>query len=89
MVGDRKVLLFVKYRVQMLYKMVSKSTLGLTNVEEATSGAADTVDQVNGCAGEPLSDVEGVEHSIFGADATVVEDLGVGDRILAGGWVTG
>eukprot|EP00061_Rhincodon_typus_P000195 g10872.t1 len=53
MVGNRKVLSFVAYRVQMLYEMVSESTLGLTDVKEATSGAADTVDQVDGCAGEP------------------------------------
>eukprot|EP00061_Rhincodon_typus_P012648 g38518.t1 len=41
MVGDWKVL-FVACRTHMLYKTVSESTLGLTNVEEATSGAADT-----------------------------------------------
>eukprot|EP00061_Rhincodon_typus_P002864 g18689.t1 len=58
MVGDRKVVSFVVHRAQMLYEMVSKSTLGLTNVEEATSGAADTVGQVDGCAGEPLSEME-------------------------------
>eukprot|EP00061_Rhincodon_typus_P006166 g26511.t1 len=43
MVGNRKVLSFVVYRVQMLYKTVSEYMLGLTDVEEATSGAADTV----------------------------------------------
>eukprot|EP00061_Rhincodon_typus_P013504 g39911.t1 len=31
MVGDKKVLSFVVYRVQMLYKMVLKSTFGLTD----------------------------------------------------------
>eukprot|EP00061_Rhincodon_typus_P014243 g41155.t1 len=40
-----------KYRAQMLYKTAPESTLGLTNVEEATSGAADTVDQVGRCTG--------------------------------------
>eukprot|EP00061_Rhincodon_typus_P001902 g16087.t1 len=44
MVGDRKVLLFIVYRAQMLYETVPKSVLGLTDVEEATSGAADAVD---------------------------------------------
>eukprot|EP00061_Rhincodon_typus_P003371 g19925.t1 len=58
MVGDRKVLLFVAYRAQMLYKIVSESTLGLTNVEEATLGAVDAVDRVDGCAIEPISDME-------------------------------
>eukprot|EP00061_Rhincodon_typus_P010152 g34222.t1 len=43
---------------QMLYKAVSKSPLGLTHVQEATSGAADAVDQVDGHAGEPMTDVE-------------------------------
>eukprot|EP00061_Rhincodon_typus_P004045 g21620.t1 len=47
MVGDRKVLSFVMYRVHMLYKVVSEPLLGLTNVEEATLGATDTVDQVD------------------------------------------
>eukprot|EP00061_Rhincodon_typus_P004942 g23774.t1 len=46
------------YRVKMLYKTVSESQLGLTDVEEATSGAVDAVDQVDGYAGEPLSNVE-------------------------------
>eukprot|EP00061_Rhincodon_typus_P001832 g15910.t1 len=50
MVRNRKVLSFVAYRVQMLYKMASESMLGLTNVEEATSGAVDAVDQVDRCA---------------------------------------
>eukprot|EP00061_Rhincodon_typus_P014932 g42323.t1 len=57
-VGDRKVLSFVVYKAQMLYKTVSESKLGLTDVEEATLGAADTVDQVDRCASEPLSDME-------------------------------
>eukprot|EP00061_Rhincodon_typus_P002995 g19031.t1 len=58
MVRDRKVLSFVVYRAQILYNVVSESPLGLTNVEEATLGPADTVDQVDGCASEPLSNVE-------------------------------
>eukprot|EP00061_Rhincodon_typus_P000494 g11888.t1 len=57
--GNQKVLSFVMYRAQMLYKTVSDSMHGLTNVEEATSRAVDTVDQVDGCAGELLSDMEG------------------------------
>eukprot|EP00061_Rhincodon_typus_P008504 g31177.t1 len=64
--GDQKVLSFVAYRVQTLYEMVSESTLGLTNVQEATSGAADTVDQVDRCAGEPLSDMEGLFSALDG-----------------------
>eukprot|EP00061_Rhincodon_typus_P008924 g31979.t1 len=45
-------------RAQMLYKMVSESPLGLTNVEDATLGAVDAVHQVDRCAGETMSDVE-------------------------------
>eukprot|EP00061_Rhincodon_typus_P006271 g26737.t1 len=60
MVGDWKVVLFVAYRAQTLYKMVPKSMLGLTDVEEATSGAADAIDHIDGCAHEPLSNVEGL-----------------------------
>eukprot|EP00061_Rhincodon_typus_P014254 g41167.t1 len=52
MVHDRKVLSFVANGALMLYKTVSESRLGLTDIEEATSGAADTVDHVGGCAGE-------------------------------------
>eukprot|EP00061_Rhincodon_typus_P005118 g24230.t1 len=50
MVGDWKVLSFVAYRVQMLYKAVSESPLGPSDVQEATLGAADTVDYVDRCA---------------------------------------
>eukprot|EP00061_Rhincodon_typus_P002972 g18964.t1 len=39
------------------YEKVSKSMLGLTDVEENTSGAVDAVDHIDRCAGEPLSDV--------------------------------
>eukprot|EP00061_Rhincodon_typus_P003321 g19797.t1 len=58
MIHDQKVLMFVTYRVQMLYKTVSEPPLGLTDVEEATSGAVDAVDQVDRCAGEPLSNMK-------------------------------
>eukprot|EP00061_Rhincodon_typus_P008607 g31357.t1 len=57
-VGDRKVLAFVANRAQVLYKEDSESLFGLTDVEEATSGAADAIDHIDGCAGEPLSVVE-------------------------------
>eukprot|EP00061_Rhincodon_typus_P008113 g30445.t1 len=46
MVGDRKVLLIIAYRAQMLGKTVTESALGLTDVEETTSGVTDTVDQL-------------------------------------------
>eukprot|EP00061_Rhincodon_typus_P003629 g20553.t1 len=67
-VGDWKVLLFVVYRMQMLYETVSVSTLGLTNVASSTSGAADTVDQVDRCAAELLSDVEGLLWALNGVE---------------------
>eukprot|EP00061_Rhincodon_typus_P001014 g13450.t1 len=57
MVRNWKVLSFVANRAQILYKAVSKPPLGLTDVEEATSGAVDAVYHIDGCAGEPLSDV--------------------------------
>eukprot|EP00061_Rhincodon_typus_P011289 g36194.t1 len=63
MVSNRKVLLIILNRVQTLCKSVSESLLGLTDVEEATWGATDTVDQVRGCTGESLSDLE----KMFGA----------------------
>eukprot|EP00061_Rhincodon_typus_P010201 g34309.t1 len=44
-------------------KAVSEPPLGLTNVEEATSGAADSIEHIDSCAGEPLSDAK----SLFGA----------------------
>eukprot|EP00061_Rhincodon_typus_P009233 g32566.t1 len=46
--------------VQVLYKMVSEPPLGLSDVEEVTSGAAEAVDHIERCAGEPLSSVEGL-----------------------------
>eukprot|EP00061_Rhincodon_typus_P002534 g17826.t1 len=55
-VRDWKVLSFVANRA--LYRAVSEPPLGLTDVEEATSGAADAVDHIGGCAGEYLSDVK-------------------------------
>eukprot|EP00061_Rhincodon_typus_P006860 g27929.t1 len=58
MVCDRKVSLFVANRTYVLYKAVSEPSLGLSDVEEATPGAADTVDQVDRYAGEHLSHVE-------------------------------
>eukprot|EP00061_Rhincodon_typus_P008803 g31741.t1 len=60
MVGDQKVLSFVANRAQLLYKVVSEPLLGLTDVEKATSGAEDAVGHIDGCAGEPLSNVEGL-----------------------------
>eukprot|EP00061_Rhincodon_typus_P010190 g34285.t1 len=60
MVHDQKVMSFVDFRAHLLYKVLSESTLGLTDVDEATSGSVDAVDQVEGCAGEPLSNVEGL-----------------------------
>eukprot|EP00061_Rhincodon_typus_P007722 g29707.t1 len=58
MVRDWKVLSFVAHRAPMVYKMVSESPLGLTDVQEATSGAVNAVDHIDGCAGEPMSDVK-------------------------------
>eukprot|EP00061_Rhincodon_typus_P002446 g17594.t1 len=53
MVCDWKVLSCVANRAQVRYKAVSEPPLGLTDVEEATSEAADAVDAVDhigGCA---------------------------------------
>eukprot|EP00061_Rhincodon_typus_P002163 g16790.t1 len=57
-VRDQEVLSFVANRVPVLYKAVSEPLLGLTDVEEATSGATDAIDHIDGCAGEPLTDVK-------------------------------
>eukprot|EP00061_Rhincodon_typus_P017549 g46285.t1 len=62
----------------------------LTDVEEATLGTMDTVDQVGGCAGEPLSDMKGLLWALDGGEVRdVVDEFGVRDRILAGRWVRG
>eukprot|EP00061_Rhincodon_typus_P003036 g19126.t1 len=66
MVPDRKVLSFVMNPAQVLYKAVPESPLGLTDVEEATSGIADAIDHIDGCAGEPLSDVKGLLGALDG-----------------------
>eukprot|EP00061_Rhincodon_typus_P003766 g20914.t1 len=66
MVGDRKVVVFVVYRVQMLYETVSNFTLSLTDVEETTLGAVDVVDQVDGCTGEPQSNMKGLFWALNG-----------------------
>eukprot|EP00061_Rhincodon_typus_P017066 g45597.t1 len=63
MVCDWKMLSFVANRAQVLYKAVSKPPLGLTDVEEATTGAVDATDHIDGRTGEPLSNVKG----LFGA----------------------
>eukprot|EP00061_Rhincodon_typus_P015918 g43864.t1 len=57
MVGNRKLVVFVAYRAQMLYETASGSMFSLTKVEEATT-AVDTVDQVDGCTVVPLSDMK-------------------------------
>eukprot|EP00061_Rhincodon_typus_P003272 g19685.t1 len=62
MVRDWKVFSFVMNRGKVLYKAFSEPPLDLTDIEEATSGAVDAVDHIDGCAGEHLSDVE----SLFG-----------------------
>eukprot|EP00061_Rhincodon_typus_P002152 g16750.t1 len=67
-VRDWEVLSFVMTRAQVLYIAVSELLLGLTDVEEATSEAADAVDHISGCAGEPLSDVEGFFVSLDGGE---------------------
>eukprot|EP00061_Rhincodon_typus_P001947 g16215.t1 len=66
MVHDWKVLSFVANRAQVLYKAVCEPSLGLTDVEEAASGAADAVDHIDRCAGEPLSDVKGLFSALDG-----------------------
>eukprot|EP00061_Rhincodon_typus_P005073 g24110.t1 len=51
-------------RLQVLYKAVSEPPL----VEDATSGAADAIDHIDGCAGEPLSDVKGLFGVLDGGE---------------------
>eukprot|EP00061_Rhincodon_typus_P014530 g41599.t1 len=68
MVRDRKVLSFVANKAQVLYKVVSEPSLGLTHVKQATSGSADAIDHIDGCAGEPLSDVKGLFGSLDGGE---------------------
>eukprot|EP00061_Rhincodon_typus_P011812 g37102.t1 len=54
------------YKAQMLRELVTESMLGLTDVEEATSGVMDTVYHVGGCTGEPLSDMESLLWALGG-----------------------
>eukprot|EP00061_Rhincodon_typus_P016975 g45461.t1 len=68
MVGDWKVLSLVMNREQVLYKVISEPPLSFTDVEEATSGAADAIDHINRCAGEPLSDVKALFGTLDGGD---------------------
>eukprot|EP00061_Rhincodon_typus_P006273 g26741.t1 len=73
MVHDQKVLSFITNRVQMLYKMVSKPPLGLVDVVEATSRAAEAVDQVDRCTREPLSNVEALFCALNGFERLDIE----------------
>eukprot|EP00061_Rhincodon_typus_P018010 g46988.t1 len=68
MAGNRKVLLIIAYRAQILRESVTKSALGLTNVDKATSGAMDAVDQVGGRRGEPQSDMERLAWALDGGE---------------------
>eukprot|EP00061_Rhincodon_typus_P012305 g37948.t1 len=67
-VRNWKVLSFVANRVHVLYKAISEPLLGLTDVEEATSGAVDAIDHIDRCAGEPLSDVKVLFGSLDGGE---------------------
>eukprot|EP00061_Rhincodon_typus_P011798 g37079.t1 len=66
--GNQKMLSFVANRAQMLYGTVSESMFGHINTEEVTAGATDIVDQVDGCAGESLFNVEGLFCALNGGD---------------------
>eukprot|EP00061_Rhincodon_typus_P005862 g25878.t1 len=68
MVGNRKMLLIIAYRVQKLCESVTESVLGFIDVQEATLGATDTVDQVGGLTGESLSDVERLFAALDGGE---------------------
>eukprot|EP00061_Rhincodon_typus_P013806 g40405.t1 len=63
MVGNQMVVLIGECRAQMLRELVTEPALGLSNVEETTSGAMDTVDQIGGYTDESLLDLE----TLFGA----------------------
>eukprot|EP00061_Rhincodon_typus_P012130 g37671.t1 len=78
MVRNKKVLLIIAHRVQVLRESVTKSVLGLTDVEKTTSGATDTVDQ-----GLDIHD----EDEVLGAGKLeVLEEVeGVGDVPHVGG----
>eukprot|EP00061_Rhincodon_typus_P009295 g32690.t1 len=52
----------------MLRESVTESAFGLTDVEETTSGAMDTVIKVGGCTGEPLLDLESLSWALDGGE---------------------
>eukprot|EP00061_Rhincodon_typus_P011108 g35887.t1 len=54
--------------LQVLHKTVSEPQLGLTNVKEATTGAAHVVDHVEECPGEPLRSVRGKRQHLLVAE---------------------
>eukprot|EP00061_Rhincodon_typus_P006982 g28192.t1 len=75
MVDKQKVLFIGVYRDQMLCKSVMESALVLTNVEETTSGAKDTVDQIGLCTGESLSNLERLFGGLDGGFACTSSNL--------------
>eukprot|EP00061_Rhincodon_typus_P015229 g42789.t1 len=58
-VHDWKLSSSVANRAQVLYKVVFKPPLGLTDVEEPTKKAADALDHISTCGGAYLLNVEG------------------------------
>eukprot|EP00061_Rhincodon_typus_P009359 g32806.t1 len=60
MVHNWEMQLFSANRVYVFCKAVPKPLLGFPDVEEATSGTANTVYHISRCAGEPLLDVAGL-----------------------------
>eukprot|EP00061_Rhincodon_typus_P016464 g44695.t1 len=72
MVGNWKVLLILVYTAQTLCESVIESVLGLTDVDEAASGATDTADLVGGYTSESLSDLERLFGALDGGDRASV-----------------
>eukprot|EP00061_Rhincodon_typus_P018809 g48145.t1 len=64
MVSDRKVLLITVYRAAMLRESVTKSVLGLTDVEGGHIGSNGYRQQVGGRTGESLSDLESLSKTL-------------------------
>eukprot|EP00061_Rhincodon_typus_P012429 g38161.t1 len=64
MVSNQTVLLIIVYEAQVFCESITETALGLTDIEQATSGATDTVDQVGGCTDESLSDMESLSGAL-------------------------
>ena len=66
--SHREIRLVNADRAEVFGETIAKPPLGLTDIDQLASRAADAVDEVGGGAGEPLSDLEGLLGSLKGVE---------------------